>query len=114
MIEKCNFGKMTIAGRIYDSDLWIYPDGHIRDSWWRKDGHRLHREDITALISTLPDILVVGTGIYGRMRIDSDIEPHLLDMGIELTAARTKSAAGIYNDLLEKGRQVAACFHLTC
>ncbi len=69
MIEKCNFGKIVVEGRTYDSDLWIFPDRRVQDSWWRKDGHRLRREDISALIATRPEILVVGTGIYGRMRI---------------------------------------------
>ena len=114
MIEKCGFGKMTIDSRTYDSDLWILPDQRVRDSWWRRDGHRLHMEDISGLLETTPEVLVVGTGIYGRMRIDADIEPHLRDLHIEVKTARTEAAAKIFNELLTEGRKVAACFHLTC
>ncbi len=114
MIDSCEFGGMVVAGRSFGSDLWILPDGSIQDGWWRKDGHRLHREDIASLVATRPEVLVVGTGIYGRMRIDNDIEPYLKSRRIEMQSAWTKEAASLYNQLSEQGRRVAACFHLTC
>ena len=114
MIDKCSFGKMVIGGRPYDSDLWIYPDRRIQDSWWRTRGHRLEMSDIDALIATRPEILVVGTGIFGRMRLAEDIADGLKNLGIELREDRTKSAAKIYNQLQAQEKRVAACFHLTC
>ncbi len=114
MIEQCDIGRMKVSGRTYDSDLWIFPDQHVQDAWWRKDGHRLHRGDIAALIETRPEVLVVGTGIYGRMLIDRDVEPFLTSQNIEMKSARTQAAAELYNQLLKEGRNLAACFHLTC
>lgn len=114
MIEKCNFGKMRISGRHYDSDLWIYPDGTVRDAWWRQDGHRLKIEDISELIASQPQVLVVGTGIFGRMRIEETVKSHLLSRDIELASAWTKPATALFNQMHAQGRNVAACFHLTC
>lgn len=114
MIESCGFGKMTIAGRIYTSDLMILPGGEILDSWRRIEGHRLALNDIQRLLAVQPRIVVAGTGIYGRMRTDPEMEDHLSREGIELIAQRTKRAAKTFNQLITGDQPVAGCFHLTC
>lgn len=114
MIEKCGFGKMEINGRVYTSDLMILPNGEIADGWRRIRGHHLVLEDIQSLLEYRPGIIVAGTGIYGRMRIEPALEAFLTKGGIELIAQPTKSAARIYNDLTGSAKSVAGCFHLTC
>lgn len=114
MIEACSFGKMTVDGRTVTSDLIILPTGDIIDSWRRIRGHHLVLEDIQRLLEARPDIIVAGTGIYGRMRIDPKLEAYLTNSGIELVAQQTKSAASTYNDLISGSKLVAGCFHLTC
>ena len=114
MIEKCAFGSMTIDGRTYSSDLKILPDGHIKDGWWRAKGHRLNWEDIADLVELEPVRLVIGTGIYGRMKPASDLKERLAGHSIHLVQAWSKKAAEAYNDALKQGIKVAACFHLTC
>jgi hypothetical protein len=39
MIESSAFGVMTIDGRTFSSDLIIFPDGSVKDRWWRQRGH---------------------------------------------------------------------------
>lgn len=114
MINKCSFGKMEIDGRAYTSDLTILPGGEIADGWRRIRGHHLVLEDMQRLLESRPGIIVVGTGIYGRMRIDPALEAHLTHSGIELIAQPTKSAAQTYNDRISGSTAVAGCFHLTC
>jgi hypothetical protein len=114
MIGKCGFGKMEIDGRVYRSDLLILPGGEIADGWRRIRGHRLVLEDIQRLLPSRPQIIVAGTGIFGRMRIDPALERYLTNDGIELIAQPTKSAARRFNDLIDDAGSVAGCFHLTC
>jgi hypothetical protein len=114
MIKKCGFGKMEIDGRVYCSDLMILPGGEIADGWRRIRGHHLVLEDIRSLLASRPQIIIAGTGIYGRMQIDPALEAYLTDGGIELIAQPTKSAAQTYNDLIGGAKSVAGCFHLTC
>ena len=114
MIEKCGFRKMEIEGRVYTSDLMILPSGEIADGWRRIHGHRLVLEDIQRMLASRPGIIVAGTGIYGRMRIEPALEAYLTDSGIELIAQPTKSAAQTFNDLIGGAKSVAGCFHLTC
>lgn len=114
MIETCSFGLMIIDGRKYTSDLLIFPDGRVADSWWRAQGHRFTRADLEELIAVRPDLIVAGTGIYGRVKVDSDLSDHLASLEIEFVTAWTKQACRIYNDALKERHRVAACFHLTC
>jgi hypothetical protein len=114
MIEKCSFGSMVIDGRRYTSDLKILTDGRVQDGWWRARGHRLTWEDIESLVDPKPDLLVVGAGIYGRMKPAPGLVQRLADEGIEAVVAWSKNAAEAYNDARQRGIKTAACFHLTC
>jgi len=53
MIEHYSFGKITIDGQTYTSDLIIYP-GKIDTSWWRKEGHNLQVEDLKDVLIDSP------------------------------------------------------------
>jgi hypothetical protein len=114
MIDKCGFGKMKIEGRVYTSDLLILPGGEVADGWRRIRGHRLALADIQHLLASRPGTIVAGTGIFGRMRIEPELEGYLSQEGIELIAQPTKSAVRTFNDRINSAGSVAGCFHLTC
>ena len=105
---------MVIDNRNLHSDVMIYPDGRVEDNWRRIAGHRLEAADIGQLLTSSPSILVVGTGIYGRMHIQPDLESYVKTNGIELVVKRTEQAAETFNQLKQAGLNVAGCFHLTC
>ncbi|MFP4446151.1 MAG: Mth938-like domain-containing protein [Desulfosudaceae bacterium] len=113
MIEDYSFGKMTINGATYTSDLLIYPDKTVHDQWWRQSGHMLRLADIADMIATGPEVIVAGTGDSGLMKPEAGLEEALADRGIELITRPSKKAAALYNELVAI-RRVAACFHLTC
>lgn len=114
MIQSASFGSMTIDGRTFDTDLIIYPDGRVEDNWWRRRGHVLAVDDILPLADTSPDVIVAGTGTNGRMRPDPELQPFLAERGIALIADANSRAVRIYNQKIEAGVKVGACFHLTC
>ncbi len=113
IIKTYNFGKMTIGEQNFSADLIIYPDGRIQDSWWRRKGHRLIKEDIEELIASEPEVIVAGMGASGFMRPDDDLAGQLADLGIKLICQPTSTAKDTYNKLQEK-QKVGGCFHLTC
>ena len=113
-ITHYSFGTMTIAGQEMRGDLYILTDGRIRKNWWRKEGHLLQLEDLTEIVADQPATLVVGTGASGLMQPAPDLDRQLIAAGIEVIFLPTAEAATRYNGLIEKGRRVAACFHLTC
>ena len=113
MIEHYAFGQMTIDGTIYRADLLIFPDGRVRADWWREEGHRLCLDDVSDLLATEPELLVVGTGASGLMKTEPELERRLREANIELRTAPSAEAAAVYNEQTPN-RKVAACFHLTC
>jgi hypothetical protein len=105
---------MVIGDKTYRSDVIVYPDGRVADNWRRASGHRLRMADIMDLLVVKPDVIVAGTGIYGRMQIDPDVNKRLAEQNIALVAMRTKKAAKEFNRLSGTPGRVAGCFHLTC
>ena len=112
MIDSYSFGKIVIDGKTYTSDVILYPD-KVDESWWRKDGHLLQKEDLIDVIQYNPEVLIVGTGAYGLMKVPDETKQFLEAKEIELIAEETREACKTYNELKEK-RKVIAAFHLTC
>lgn len=112
MIEFYDFGQITIDGKRYTTDIIIFPD-HIQDDWWRKEGHRLSIEDLKTVLQARPEVLIVGTGYNGYMKVPNEVRDHLKSKEIELIAENTKEAYKTYNRLAST-KKVVAAFHLTC
>ncbi len=113
MIESYSFGRMVIDGTLHTADVIIYPDGTVQSSWWRREGHRLSREDIEELIASGPEIIVAGTGASRMMKPVEGLRELLAQQGINFMALPSKEAMARYNDL-SKSKKVGGCFHLTC
>ena len=113
MIDDYSFGRIVIDGCEYQSDVMIYPDGPVQDSWWRSRGHSLTFDDIRVLIDAGPELIVAGTGASGMMRPDKKLRGQLAKCQIEFEAAPSRNAMDLYNRL-KSHKKIAACFHLTC
>ena len=113
LVESFRFGKIVINGQKYNKDLIVFPD-EVKTNWWRKDGHSLCLEDLTALYEIETDFLVVGIGSAGIMKVPSDVIQELKQKEIEVTVLKTPEAVEEYNRLAKEGERVAGAFHLTC
>ena len=111
-IEHYSFGRITIDGKTYTSDVIIYP-GRVDSSWWRKQGHYLQVVDLIDVINTKPDILIIGTGYSGVMVVPKETVSRLESEDIEVHVAQTEKAVELFNTL-QKDRTVIAALHLTC
>jgi hypothetical protein len=113
MIEDYQFGSIKIDGKGYSQDVKII-DGEVVPNWWRDRGHELKPSDIDDILAARPDILVVGTGNTGNMRVDQSVRSAASEYGIELVEQNTGRAVETFNDLHSQGKRVAGAFHLTC
>ena len=113
MIESYRFGKIVINGKSYSSDVIIIGD-HVKSNWWRREGHRLHIEDLEEVTSRDVEVLVVGTGYFGLMKVPEDVKRFLAEKGIEVIVQKTADACKTFNKLKDSGKKVAAALHLTC
>jgi hypothetical protein len=111
-IDSYNFGQIVINSRKYTSDVIIFPD-RVQDEWWRDESHQLTLKDISVMISESPEILIVGTGASGLMRVLPEVEREVEARNIQLIVQLTGEACEIYNQLSRTQRVVAA-LHLTC
>ena len=113
MIESYGFGSMTVLGQRHRNDLKII-DNKIVGNWWRREGHALYVEDIDDILYSNVEVLVVGTGAYGGLKVTEAAARAIKGRGIELVAVPTKEAVSIFNILHAQGKKVAGAFHLTC
>ncbi len=111
-IDSYSFGRIVIDGKTYTSDVIIYP-GRVDASWWRKEGHLLHLADLGEALRAKPDVLVIGTGAAGVMRVPRETVDRIAGQGIEVKVERTSKAVGLYNGL-QGARTVIAALHITC
>ena len=111
-IDSYRFGLIVVNGKHYTSDVIIFPD-RVDDSWWRKTSHQVRLDELSEVIAEKPEVLIVGTGASGLMRVLPEVEQSLEAQGIKLIVEPTSEACNIYNQLCHSQRVVAA-LHLTC
>jgi hypothetical protein len=112
MIDSYDFGRVTIDGKSYNTDLLVFPN-KIKADWWRKKGHHLQIADLKEVLEAKPAVLVVGTGYSGMMKVPPETRNCIESEGIELIVQKTAEACQTFNHLIES-RTVVAALHLTC
>ncbi len=111
-INKYQFGKIIVNDITYREDIIIFPD-YVQDKWWREKGHNLQISDLDSVINYKPEVLFIGTGMYGLMQVDDLVIKKLKDSGInKIFVDKTRKVCEEYN--LEKANQKIAALHLTC
>jgi len=100
-ISDYEFGKIDIAGKTYTADVIVAPE-QVIDSWWSKEGHHLQIEDLDDIVNAKPDMLIIGTGYYGRMQVPAETKQYLEERGIKVLQAKTRDAVTEFNQL-QKG-----------
>jgi len=111
IIKSYDFGQITVNQELFTSDLIIY-SGKINSSWWRKKGHLLQLVDINEIINEKPEVIVIGTGYYGYMKIAKEVIKKLEDLSIKFYIEKTKKAVDLFNSI--DSNNIIAAFHLTC
>ncbi len=111
-IDDYSFGRIVIDGTRYTDDVIVHPCC-VDDTWWRREGHLLQMADLREVLEAIPDVLVVGSGAYGRMRVADEVRRALAERDVELIVAETAEACEQYNELAPERRTVAA-LHLSC
>ncbi len=112
IIDSYQFGLVSVSGKEYTSDVIIFPD-RVKNNWWKKRGHQLSVEDIAEVMIENPELLVVGTGASGLMKVLPEVHQTVQARGIKLIVEDTNQACNTYNQLCHSQR-VVAVLHITC
>ena len=113
MIENFSFGSITIQGKQYTSDLKII-NGVVYPDWLRKSGHSVDVAEVADFLNAKPDYLIIGSGVFGSMKLNGQLKQHLTDCGIQVIIEPSGTAIGTFNQMYADGKNVCAGFHLTC
>ena len=113
MVDAYSFGRIIVNGIHYSHDIKIIRDSVIPE-WWRRSGHRVASDDISDVLDSKTDIIILGTGNPGLMKADNELKSLLKLKKIELIEVPTAEAVSLYNQLINEGKNIAAGFHLTC
>ncbi len=112
-IGSYRFGEIEVDGRRYTGDIKII-EGSVVSNWWRAEGHELAASDIEDIFDCPPEIVVVGKGMPGRMKVMDQLRKKLESAGIALIDEPTPEAVATFNRVQKSGKKVAGAFHLTC
>ena len=111
-IDSYSFGNISVDGTKYNKDLIVFPD-KILPRWWRDKGHLMTLKDAGEILDYKPEVLIIGTGISGIMKVDEAVVSKLKSMGIECIIEKSTRAVEQYNKLSGDKRTVLA-IRLTC
>jgi hypothetical protein len=113
-IDKYSFGSIRINGRDYSQDVILLGE-EVKGAWWREaGGHVYALRDFEDLVSAAPEVVVLGTGYFGRVKVLDETLTALAEAGSEIVVEKTGGAVEYYNRFASEGRDVAAALHLTC
>lgn len=112
-ITDYTFGKIAIDGKTYHSDV-IITSYNVKDNWWRKEGHNLAIADLDDILDANPEVLIIGSGYFGRMHVPEVTRTFLKERGIKAEILPTSDAVEKFNQLQQKCARLVAALHLTC
>jgi len=110
-IEAYCFGEIKIDGKVYDHDV-ILAGSEVR-RWVRKESHNVLWEEVENLLDFSPEVIIIGTGSVGVMKVSPKIIAKLRERGVEVVVERTGRASEIFDEFSKK-KKVVAALHLTC
>lgn len=113
MIDSFSFGQIVVNGKTYSNDIKIIDESVIPE-WWRKSGHTVSPEDVTDLLESSSEFVVIGKGKPGFMTATPEVRRLFEQRGITLLEEKTSRAIQTFNRLHREGKKVCAGFHLTC
>lgn len=103
-------GAIVIGSRTYETPIALTPDGLI-DAFSPPAIADLTEDHFTALLSTDPEMIILGTG-ESNVFPPRELTFALARRGIGLEVMDTPAAARTFNVLAGEGRRLAALFYV--
>jgi len=92
-------------------------EGHLHpeQAWSARKGHTVKPHKLGLVLRADVDVLVIGNGVYGKLKITQAARKVVRKAGIEeLIVEKTPDACATYNRLMREGKRVAFLAHGTC
>lgn len=115
-IADLSWGRIEIEGEGVFKDAKLFPGGAREWDWGETGtGHSqgIQPADVEELLEHGATEVVLGTGVYGRLRVSPKTVELLESKGIAFHELRTNKAVELFNELRERV-PVGGLFHTTC
>ena len=109
-IKKVEFGNIRIDDKVFGKeDFFLFWDSvePIEKT------HKPRIEEFEKMLLKEPDTVIFGTGFSSLVKIDADIIKAAKN-NVELFVLPTPEALKKFQELVKKGKKVAARIHTTC
>ncbi len=117
MITESRFGGIRIDGKQYEHDVVIRLSGAIEkrkkelSKKYYGSSHPISEEEIRFIFEKGCQVMVIGTGQYGRVYLTREAAAYLNQEGCQAVLFPTPEAISIFNSEV---RPKIGLFHLTC
>ena len=116
-IKSIGWGKIEIESLGTGKDFKLWPGGG-RGWDWGETGTAhspgIQVTDVEELVEHSCDVIVLGRGVFSRLKVADETTDYLQSLNIEIVATDTKRAVQIYNDYIDQKVGVGGLFHSTC
>ncbi|MBI4175857.1 MAG: hypothetical protein HY518_01525 [Candidatus Aenigmarchaeota archaeon] len=110
MIDSIDYGEIRISGRDYYSDVLVWWGGEVE---YREKQHIFSLEDFLRILEKRPQVVVIGTGQEGSVRVPDRVKEMAEQTSIELFIEPSRRAVQLFNAFLKDGKKVVAYIHVT-
>lgn len=116
-IDHSEFGSITIDGKTYRHDVTMGLSGHVkkRHNSLSKDiygtSHVISEAEAKEVFEKGSELLIVGSGQEGNLRLSQEAENYLVKEGCEVLVQPTQEAIKTFNR--RHGHKIAL-IHVTC
>ncbi|MDD3648036.1 MAG: MTH938/NDUFAF3 family protein [Candidatus Dojkabacteria bacterium] len=117
-IDKISWGKIKIGDDEYHDVLVSGNSAQERDYPKLQEffgtSHEIGKWEVDELFNNNPDIIIIGTGWAGVVKIPSGIEDEADKKGINFRKYKSPKAVKEFNRAVGEGKRVNALIHSTC
>ena len=110
-IQYVKFGEVKIDNHVFYSDMIVWWDG---EKEFVAKNHVFDMKMFSRLLRKKPDVVVIGTGQQGMVKISDDVFQLAKEKGIKVFVDTSAKAADIFNGMLATGKKAVAFIHTTC
>ena len=108
-IDKVKFGTIKINDKEYHEDVIVTNDS-VRT---KESSHKITKEEIEDVLLLDPDIIIIGTGTSGMVKVPQEVRDIVEREGKEIIIGKTPEVVNQFNKL-RINNKIVGIFHITC
>ena len=116
-IDSFKFGSIVIDDQKYGRDVFIMPDGSVRQrkgGFWKFGSHSIKKAEVDEVVRAGPEMMVIGTGTSSKAKLGDGADLIAREANVELMVLPSHEAVKRFNELADEGKKVSALIHITC